>query len=148
MVWAEGPWTLEDPVKKLPAQVQSIEICGKWESDRYVGGVYRLVRGSLWGHDEIYVQWIGYPKELKDYYPGEEVVVATLSLPEFDEYESAADIGSVNCAVVSGKTVVKFTYTDSGEEDGAAHEMTLTLGAPGKFEQKDRVLPKKAGKQP
>lgn len=129
--------TLEDTARDLDPSVQSVSLCGEWRH-RNESGNFRIIYGWLWGHAEIYVQWIAapnwYPKE------GEEerrtpLVVKTVAFPEYDNYESATNLENVRCVRIDGKWAILANADNANEDEPArTYELVIYLyDEPGKF---------------
>lgn len=129
--------TLEDAANNLDPSVQSVSMCGEWHH-KNENGNFRVIYGWLWGHTEIYVQWVvapnWFPKE------GEKerrtpLVVKTVAFPEYDDYESATDLDNVRCVKRNGKWVI-IANAVNANDDGPTSKYELFIylyDEPGKF---------------
>jgi hypothetical protein len=126
--------TLKEDSQKLSPYITSVKVCGHWE---YKGkrGQYRIISGWIYGHSEIYVQWLADPdidipkdkKEKEDF-----KVMHTLSIPRFDDYESATDLTEPLCQETSAGLKVYFD-ADDGHTDQKTHVVIKLKNELGKF---------------
>lgn len=129
--------TLEDTANNLDPSVQSVSMCGEWRH-KSESGNFRVIYGWLWGHTEIYVQWVAAP----NWYPEERqeerrtpLVVKTVAFPEYDNYESATDLDNVRCVRRNGKwTITANADNANDDEPTGKYELIIYLyDEPGKF---------------
>jgi hypothetical protein len=131
--------TLEDSAKAIDPWIGTVISCGEW---RHQGlqGAYRIVVGWIYGHSEIYIQWVtdpdSWPKDGKkhDYRPR---VIASASLEEFDLYESATDLNNVRCVEHAGRWTVEADAENGDADPGdpqAKYHISIELkDEPGKY---------------
>jgi hypothetical protein len=130
-------YTLEDAANGLDPSVQSVSLCGEWRHDNESGN-FRVIYGWLWGHTEIYVQWLAAP----NWFPKEgeaerrtPFVVKTVAFPEYDNYESATDLDNVRCVRINGTWAIT-ANADNANEDEPRRRYDLVIylyDEPGKF---------------
>jgi len=79
IVEADSQLTLINDAKSLSEHITTVKICGSWN---YNGkqGKYRIITGWLYGHSEIYIQWLADTDNKKDLEENSKVMF-TLSLP-------------------------------------------------------------------
>ena len=128
-----GP-SLKEEVESLSPHVTSVKVCGHWE---YKGkqGQYRIISGWIYGHSEIYIQWLADPdidtptdREKKDDFE----VMHTSSFPRFNDYESATDITEPSCRETPAGTEIIFDAHD-GHSNQKAHVVIKLNNEFGKF---------------
>ena len=129
--------TLEETATNLNPFIQSVSMCGEWHHKNEKGR-FRVIYGWLWGHTEIYVQWIAdpiwYPEKGQEERP-EPLVVKTLSFPDLNDYESATDLINVKCEKQNGQWAIT-ADAHNGHEEGEAAKYRLTIylyDIPGKY---------------
>lgn len=133
-----SPLTLEKKAENLDPFIQSVSVCGRWHHNNEEGD-FRIIHGWLWGHTEIYVQWVAdpvwYPKKgLQE--RGVPLVVKTATFPEFNHYESATNLDNVKCVEQNGKWVITADADNGYEEEPgkAKYQLVIYLSnQPGKF---------------
>lgn len=133
-----SPLTLEKKAENLDPFIQSVSMCGRWHHNNEEGD-FRIIHGWLWGHTEIYVQWMADPV----WYPkkglqgrGIPLVVKTATFQEFNHYEAATDLDNVKCLKQRGKWVITADANNGHEEDPrkAKYQLVIYLSdEPGKF---------------
>ena len=138
--------TLEETVKNLDSFIQSVSLCGRWENNNEKGS-YRIIYGYLWGHTELYVQWVADPiwepkkgqKERRT-----PLVIKTATFPEFNSYESATDFHNIQCKKQSGKWVVTADAENAHEMPTLKYKLLIYLSQkPGKYKLVEKHKPNK-----
>jgi hypothetical protein len=143
--------TLRSAVDRIDASIQSVLTCGFWE---YGGerGQFRIATGYGYGHSELYVQWIADPVE----YPAKKeerrsnyLVMKTVGLEEFDNYESATDISTPVCKKVGKDYQIVFRTENHHEDPPVKSTVTITLyDEPGKYKLTEKPVLKPRKKKP
>ena len=142
--WASS-LTLDETVRKLDPSIQSVSLCGRWKHHNEEG-VYRVIYGWLWGHTEIYVQWVADPI----WYPDENqeerqvpLVIKTATFPEYNHYEAATDLENVKCLLRDDKWIIT-ADADNGHEsdpDRAKYQLIIYLyDEPGTFRLEEKAI--------
>ena len=137
--------TLEETVKNLDPFIQSVSLCGWWENKNEQGR-YRIISGWLWGHTELYIQWVADPiwSPQKGQKTREEpLIVATATFPEFNSYQSATDFENIQCIEKNGKWVVTADAENGHEHPALKYKLIIHLSSiPGKY----KLVEKKSNK--
>ncbi|HEY6020954.1 MAG TPA: hypothetical protein VIY48_13945 [Candidatus Paceibacterota bacterium] len=129
--------TLQENTANLDPSIQSVSLCGNWHYQNE-NGSFRVIYGWLWGHTEIYVQWLADP----NWYPekGQERrevprVLNTLAFPEYDHYEAATDLTDIRCLKRNGRwAIVANADNANDDEQSGKYELVIYLyDTPGKF---------------
>lgn len=134
--WSGG-LTLEKSVRNLDPSIQSVFTCGSWKYGNQ-GGTFRVISGWLYGHTELYVQWVSDPvwdPQLGQQPDPELRVMATAVFPEFDDYEAATYLENVRCVHTRDGWAVT-ADADNSNDDGPTAKYWLFVylhDAPGKF---------------
>ena len=134
--WAEGQ-TLEKSARNLDPSIQSVITCGNWQYGKH-SGAFRVISGWIYGHSELYVQWVADP--VWDPQPGQRQrpmprVMATAVFPELDGYDAVTDLENVRCVHGQGGWAVS-AAADNSEGDGLGSKYRLFVylhDKPGKF---------------
>lgn len=124
--------TLEESAKKLDSSIQTVMTCGHWEQGEERGR-YRVIAGWLWGHSEIYIQWLAdpiwYPKkgQTARHTP---LVLKTAVIPELDAYEAATDLENISCVEREKGWTVEADAENGHEENAekAKYRLVIELG--------------------
>lgn len=137
--------TLDEKVKKLDPFIQSVSMCGQWDHNNEEGS-YRIIYGWLWGHTEIYVQWVAdpifFPKkgQQERRFPQ---VIKTATFPEFNDYESATDLENVKCLKQKDHWVITADADNGHEENPVKSKYQLVIHLykePGKFTLEKKTM--------
>jgi hypothetical protein len=146
--WASS-LTLEEPAGAINPNINSVIACGEWKHGDY-SGYFRIITGWLYGHSEIYVQWIAWP----EYYPppgqparATALLVKSVSFPRFDNYEAATDLTTPVCKKVGGRYQI-VSIADNGHDDTKSTIIIKLYDEPGKYELIEKPLPKPLKKKP
>ena len=131
--------TLEQQAKSLDSLITSVITCGDW-SFQGKHGNYRIITGWLWGHSEIYVQWLMEAKWDKKKLQGNEQlgvpqVLATALFPDYDYYEAATDLNDIRCVKKQQHWIIEANADGNlGKEEEAKYLLAIELDdEPGKF---------------
>lgn len=128
--------TLENSAKNLDAFIQSVSLCGRWQHN-HAQGSYRIIHGWLWGHTEIYAQWVADPvwhPELGQKERRTPVIVKTTTFPEINYYESATDLDNIQCLQQNGIWTITADAENAHETPSLKYKLVIYLyNDPGKY---------------
>jgi len=130
--------TLEQTAKNLNPSVQSVFMCGRWQYKRESGS-FRIIYGWLWGHTEIYIQWLADPIIYPEKGQKERqlpLVIKTVSLPEYDDYESATDLENIKCSLHGENWVITADADNANDDDPKSAKYSLSIqlfNEPGRY---------------
>lgn len=129
--------TLEKFVRNLDPSIQSVLTCGDWQHGNE-SGVFRVISGWLYGHGELYVQWVAdpiwSPKKGQQQHT-EARVMETAIFPDLDNYEAATDLDNVRCVHTRYGWAVT-ADADNAHDEGPTAKYRLLVylyDEPGKF---------------
>ena len=124
---AQSNFTLLDEVKLISPQINQIFICGEWKF-KEKAGVFRIISGWIYGHSELYIQWLNRPY-------GDKIMTVdkTLSISEFNYYNSATDLSNIRCKVVDNGIKLEMSAFNWHSETN--HDVSILLfNEPGKYQ--------------
>lgn len=130
--------TLERSAKNLDPFIESVSMCGRWKHNNEKGG-FRIIYGYLWGHTEIYVQWVADPVWFPEKGKKERrvpLILYTATFPEYDDYEAAIDLENIKCIQRKDKWMITADADNTNEDDPEKSKYQLIIhlyNEPGKF---------------
>lgn len=126
---------IKKEINDTSPHIIAIKKCGYWE-DKKERGQYRIIEAYLYGHSEIYIQWVADPVE----YPqkgqkrrAEFLIVKTVSLSKFNQHHASYQLIESKCVYKDEETELSL-LVENADTDKKSNIKVKLFYLPGKYE--------------